>query len=155
MAAASSSSPKAKAKPKSSPAKKPRTASTRAKKAPVMSEGVLFWRRALRWLSRGLMVAGGATFVLGLVGFIVGLFVAGPLTALTYDLQTIWFHAHSFSLDLFQVLIERKLFFWLPSPGDAWFNVVRPILWRTPVQLLVGGGVVSGFGWGIWRVLRT
>ena len=146
MAAATpaASKSKAKAKPKS-----------RAKaKGPKLSESDLFWRKVLRWVALALRIVGVVILVKALIAYIAGIFVSNPITALTLEIEHIWFLAHSFSLDLFQVFIERKLFFWLPNPTDPWFNVIRPILFQTPLTVAAVGAVLFGFGWGIGRIVR-
>lgn len=130
------------------------TARSKQAKPPKLTPRDLFWRRVLRWLARGLQAVGAVTLLVALVAYGAGLFVANPLTALTLEVEHIWYLSHSFSLDLFQVFIERKLFFWLPNPTDPWFNVVRPILFQMPITLAAVGGVLLGFGWGIGRIVR-
>ena len=144
MAAATPAASKAKAKTK-----------PRAKaKGPKLTERDLFWRKVLRWDALVLRVVGIIIVVKALIAYVAGIFVSNPITALTLEIEHIWFLAHSFSLDLFQVFIERKLFFWLPNPTDPWFNVIRPILFQTPLTIAAVGGVLFGFGWGIGRIVR-
>ena len=112
------------------------------------------FRRALRVLGWVLTLVGVLTALIGLIAYVAGIFISNPVTALTMAIEQIWFLVHSFSLDLFQVFIERKLFFWLPNPTDPWFNVIRPILFQTPITLFAVGAVSLGFGWGLRRILR-
>ena len=111
-------------------------------------------RLGLSWIALVLRIVGIASLALGLVAYGVGIFIANPVTALTLEIIDIWYLAHNFSLDLFQVFIERKLFFWLPNPTDPWFNVVRPILFQMPVTVAVVGAALLGLGWGIGRIVR-
>ena len=151
MAAAASSA--SKKKTTKTAATKPRAQRARSK-PPKLSPRDVFWRRVLQWLALGLSIFGAVTLLVAMVAYVVGIAVSSPLTALTLEVEHIWFLAHNFSLDLFQVLIERKLFFWLPNPTDPWFNVVRPILFQTPLTLAAVGAVSFGFGWGIGRIVR-
>lgn len=152
MAADASSTPKKTKKAQAQPKAKPRKS---VAKAPKLSARVLFWRRALRWMALGLRIVGVGIAVGALIAYLAGLFVSNSLTALTLEVEHIWYLSHSFSLDLFQVFIERKLFFWLPNPTDPWFNVVRPVLFQTPLTLAAVGGVLFAFGWGIGRIVRV
>lgn len=125
-----------------------------APKAAALTPTQLRFRRALWVLGWVLTLVGGLTILLSLIAYGAGVYISNPVTALTMAVEQIWFLVHSFSLDLFQVLIERKLFFWLPNPTDPWFNVVRPILFQSPITLFAVGGVSLGFGWGLRRILR-
>jgi len=138
MAAASPAAPKSRARAKGS----------------EMTKGDKFWRATLRWIARILRYVGVLIIALAVVAYVAGLFVANPIDALTREVEYVWYTLHSFSLDLFQVFIERKVFFWLSNPTDPWFNVVRPILFQTPLALATIGAVLFGFGWGIGRIVR-
>ena len=123
-------------------------------RAAELSAGEKWFRGALRVLGWVLTVVGVLAALIALVAYVAGVFISNPVTALTMAIEQIWFLVHSFSLDLFQVFIERKLFFWLPNPTDPWFNVIRPILFQTPITLFAVGAVSLGFGWGLRRILR-
>ena len=135
-------------------ASRPALKSKTRPKSPKLSRRDVIVRRGLSWLALVLRIVGIASLALGLVAYGGGIFIANPMTALTLEIIDIWYLTHNFSLDLFQVFIERKLFFWLPNPTDPWFNVVRPILFQTPVTVAAVGGALLGLGWGIGRIVR-
>ena len=136
-------------------ASRPASKSKSRAKGPKLSRRDIIVRRGLSWLALGLWIVGIASLAVALVAYGVGIFISNPITALTLEIMDIWYLAHNFSLDLFQVLIERKLIFWLPNPTDPWFNVVRPVLFQMPVTVAAFGGVLLGLGWGIGRIVRV
>ena len=109
--------------------------------------------RLLGWLALGIQGLGLLGLALSVIAFLIGL-VLGPAQVLGASVDEIWFQTNAFSLDLFQVFIERKLFFWLPNPTDPWFNVIRPILFRRPVTIALAAIIVFALGRVLQRVSR-
>ena len=110
--------------------------------------------RLLGWLALVILGLGLLGLALSVNAFLIGLVVLGPAQALGASIDEIWFQTNAFSLDLFQVFIERKLFFWLPNPTDPWFNVIRPILFRRPVTVALAAIVIFALGRVLRRVSR-
>lgn len=110
--------------------------------------------RLLGWLALAIQGLGLLGLVLSVIAFMIGVVVLGPAQVLGASVDEIWFQTNAFSLDLFQVFIERKLFFWLPNPTDPWFNVIRPILFRRPVTIALAAIIVFALGRVLQRVSR-
>ena len=126
---------------------KPKTGSTLAAEK-VLAPSLL--GRVMTALALGVQGLGLLGLALAVIAFLIGIVVLGPAQIFAATVDEIWFYTNPYSLDLFQVFIERNLFFWLPTPTDPWFNVIRPLLFLRPVTI----GLAAVILFAVGRILR-